>query len=551
VLAVALVAFVPSKNDDGNKGDGKSAAATPGSAATPISPSTVAQAPPTASGVGTPEALANPSCDPATKRIKIPIKVAPPCVKPWTAGTDNGGSTSDGVTADTITVVMVGGSVLDTSQDRKVAEQAWRDVAAIYQHAYTTWGRNVKFVWKDFGVGQQQPTEAAQRAMAIDIANLHPFGVLALGGGTVLTEELAARKIIVITGNASMKDAQQLAPYVWSGSDAGATETLVATSADYIKARLLGKPAQWAGDASMKTKTRSFGLLYPETAEPKYFDPYFAKDGIKLTDEIPFAQTGTMQERAPTLVAKLKNDGVTTVIVGTDVISNIALSKQATDQQYFPEWLVIGHQGTDISGAATYFDQKQWAHAFGFGQIAPAPTSARWQYQLLDWYWGKDKPTWRNTAGVYNPSTTVFSLMGLLFTGVHLAGPPLTPTTFRDAMFSDPPSGGTACDCVTTTRMGFGRDLALPGFDNYFWPTDFHELWYDAAGKGMNENGQDVTGLYRFIDGGKRVGFGQWSVGDTKAFDPAGTVIGADLVTPSAKDAVPDYSCADCPSKKA
>ena len=34
-------------------------------------------------GIGSAEALANPTCDPATKRVKFQSYSAPLCVKPW------------------------------------------------------------------------------------------------------------------------------------------------------------------------------------------------------------------------------------------------------------------------------------------------------------------------------------------------------------------------------------------------------------------------------------------------------------------------------------
>ena len=45
-----------------------------------------------------------PNCDTKVGRVKIPLTYAPPCVKPFTG--DNGGATADGVTADSIKVVV-------------------------------------------------------------------------------------------------------------------------------------------------------------------------------------------------------------------------------------------------------------------------------------------------------------------------------------------------------------------------------------------------------------------------------------------------------------
>src|SRR5690606_11792912 len=47
-----------------------------------------------------------PDCDPETGRIRVPIYTAPNCVPEWDDDADNGGATWQGVTADTITVVV-------------------------------------------------------------------------------------------------------------------------------------------------------------------------------------------------------------------------------------------------------------------------------------------------------------------------------------------------------------------------------------------------------------------------------------------------------------
>ncbi len=62
-------------------------------------------------GIGTAEALENPRCDPATKRMKYQSYSAPLCVKAWKDGADNGGATAQGVTAKTIKVAVLYGDL--------------------------------------------------------------------------------------------------------------------------------------------------------------------------------------------------------------------------------------------------------------------------------------------------------------------------------------------------------------------------------------------------------------------------------------------------------
>ena len=60
------------------------------------------------SGAGTAAAAKNPDCDPDTGRVKFPsLAGAPSCAKEWKDGADNGGKTAQGVTKDTIKVVVL------------------------------------------------------------------------------------------------------------------------------------------------------------------------------------------------------------------------------------------------------------------------------------------------------------------------------------------------------------------------------------------------------------------------------------------------------------
>ncbi len=59
-----------------------------------------------AAGIGTAAAKNSPLCDPTTGRIKIPAYLASVCVKPWKDGANNGGATYQGVTKDSVKVVV-------------------------------------------------------------------------------------------------------------------------------------------------------------------------------------------------------------------------------------------------------------------------------------------------------------------------------------------------------------------------------------------------------------------------------------------------------------
>ena len=62
------------------------------------------------------------------------------------------------------------------------------------------------------------------------------------------------------------------------------------------------------------------------------------------------------------------------MILAGDPVFPTFLTKEATAQGYFPEWVVLGYAFTDTAVFGRQYDQKQWAHAFGVS-LLPARTA--------------------------------------------------------------------------------------------------------------------------------------------------------------------------------
>ncbi len=114
-----------------------------------------------------------------------------------------------------------------------------------------------------------------------------------------------------------------------------------------------------------------------------------------------------------------------------DPLTPASLTKEATAQNYFPEWVIGSNVLVDIALFARTYDQEQWKHAFGLA-LTPTRTNqdARESYNLYKWEYGKPPPN--NTYGVIIVDPIV------LFSGLQLAGPDLTPQTFQDGLFRAP-----------------------------------------------------------------------------------------------------------------
>jgi hypothetical protein len=227
------------------------------------------------------------------------------------------------------------------------------------------------------------------------------------------------------------------------------------------------------------------------------------------------------------VISKFKAAGVTSVVFSGDPVAPANFTKEATAQEYFPEWILGPQLLVDTTAYARTYDQRQWAHAFG-----PSPLTARIRperaaaYQLYQWFQGTAPPA-PDTAQVIlpNPST--------LFAALQLAGPKLTPETFRDGLFSRAPTE----NAISQSSLSYG--------DHGFWPyedwngvDDMTEVWWDPEAKGPDEIRKEGTGMWRYVDGGKRYYPGEWTK-DVKLFDKANTVTIFD--EPPKGEAAPDF----------
>ena len=93
-------------------------------------------------------------CDTELGLVKVPISNAAPCVEPWDETEDNGGATSQGVTADEILVVNYMGQPDPLQQalvedagantDPEVNNQVEVDYINLFTDVYETYGRTVR-----------------------------------------------------------------------------------------------------------------------------------------------------------------------------------------------------------------------------------------------------------------------------------------------------------------------------------------------------------------------------------------------------------------------
>jgi hypothetical protein len=356
-------------------------------------------------------------------------------------------------------------------------------------------------------------------------------------GGPVLTsafaDELAARDILCIgctAGNPSFYE--ERAPHLFTSAiNAQQVQDHVV---EYIEKKLNGFPATHAGDEALQSQDRRFGYLWIESnatsaEEAQRFVDELGERDIEFAEDVSYVlDPARLQEQATSAIAKFKQAGVTSIVFSGDPVAPSTFTAEATAQDYFPEWILGPQALVDTNAFARTYDQEQWAHAFGV-----SPLTARLQpevaaaYRLYEWFTGETPPA-KDTNQVMFPQPSLF------FAGVQAAGPNLTLETFRDGLFAREPR-----DPATTQALISFGDHGFWDYTDYNGSDDVTEVWWDPEATGPDEIRKEGTGMWRFVDGGKRYLPGEWPEGETKVFQEEGTVTILD--EPPADETPKDY----------
>lgn len=525
VAVVALVGAlaVAGGGDEASTGGGTTPLGTAGGAVAEV-PITYAQAK-EAGSVDSYKWVDN--CDTATGRLAMPSIFAPPCVPAFDG--DNGGATYPGVTEDTIRIAVyvpeANNDLLATLQgkldDPEVAARTSGAFMEMMTDLYETYGRRIELVQFQ-GTGAAND-ETAAIADAREVAQ--DLNVFASLGGPVLTgayaAELARNGVLCLGCGTSNPDSsyQDNAPFWW-GSQATAEQFLWIVG-DFVGGHLVGREAEFAGSDEIRGKQRKFGVVHFEQDVPVFgeVEDEVAERGKErgyvssITETYTF-DLATMPERARSIIAKMKEQDVTSIIFLGDPIMPIYLTQEATSQDYYPEWIVTGTVLTDTTVLGRMYDQSQWAHAFGLSSLpARAPRELGVSWRLHEWYFGAP-PEAKNTQAI------VFGNISQLWLGIHLAGENLNPETFKAGLFGYPPTGGGP----TTPQISFGEHGWFTNPD-YLGIDDMTVVWWDADLVGTDEQGVEEAGVYRYANGGERYLPGEMAPDSVQVFEEEGSII--------------------------
>ncbi len=436
---------------------------------------------------------------------------SPPCIA-FTGS--NGGATSRGVTAKEIVVsfrvldekgflqtlaALAGAEITDEPPDIKRTVTAFEQY---FNERFQFYGRKIKIAYYD-GAGSLTDEllgggQAEAQADAIKVANTVKAFAELNGASAPFADALARQKVIGFgTPYLSRKWHQDHRPWNWS--IATDCSVVAETAGEYYVNLLSGKPAKWAGEG-LQNKTRHLAGLSPEN--PWYAECHddFETTIQKGTGRKPPVRVNyrldinSMSNQAANVIARLKSDGATTIFCGCDPIFPVFLTTKAAEQNYNPEWVVVGVALTDHDLVGQLYDQDQWARAAGVSYAGPiTPLRAGLGYAAYKTVRG-DEPAFAVEL--------IYAQMYMLALGLQLAGPNLTPESFERGIFTYP--GGTGL----YGTWGFGPGKYTPTIDSTI-------LWWNPS---LVSNYNKKKGSYVLSYGGKRFPIGSLPKGEPDIF---------------------------------
>ena len=448
--------------------------------------------------------------------------LSPTCV-PFYEG-KNGGATYQGVTAKEVRIVMYfdAASTLNTSQGTSTPPfdtitdvddppkprehpsiSTVRGWEKFFYKRYAAYNRKVH-LFVQFGSANRSTAGTQTQDAAKAYTKVHPFAIInyiSFGNGDYYNNYMAEHGVLIF-GSVAVRSASFYKQY--GGKQWGYKppfEYGAAQFANFVCKSLKGKPTDdvGAGSLSIANNTpRKYGLLYTtDKGFPGITDEaLLAKDLIKKQCGIEtfdqhyavngFAiDAGTTPDYAVNIANAFRDKGVTTVLWPAGF--EVKISGAMGDIHYYPEFITgDDDQQTSINGTS-YQDQTVWAHAWNVTSqtLDPAPNLriCAQEYRTVD----QDSPA----ADVQQFACDYYNDLRMLYTGIQVAGPNLTPASIDQ--------GYHAIPVVESTNPQVPTCYYLAG--DYTCVKDSAIQHWDSAAQAPSSS---KPGCWRMYGGGKR-----------------------------------------------
>ena len=446
---------------------------------------------------------------------------APVCKPKWPKGANNGGTTHQGVTAETIKVVNFSAkpneavnAILATQGLAQTKEETAEMQKAAFEFIhkyYELYGRRIEVVNFEGDCPTTPPDEAKCLAAAREVLKMKPFMVV-YGSPLyqVVFDEWARNGIVAIGGwHFDNKYIAGRRPFRWDVFMDGTQ------SADHIAEYYCKKMAKKNASHSGRVIHNSFpnggqrglvprklGIITPEleanvAAAKRVQELVRSCEGGTYTPLLITYESDIerAQEQTDATTQSLIENKITTVTCMCDPIAPVFGTAGFTQQRYFPENLLPGLGLLDYDKLGRLYDSQQRVHMFGPSHLQePVPHSQ-----------SDAAKVWKATGRSGDPCASCnlnWAYQGFVASLIHNAGPLLSPVSIEQEMLKLPPRGGW--------RQTGGRPEIIMvkfGKDDYTAISDVREAYWSETAVSKID-GQ--TGAYLAVNGGRRYELGEW-----------------------------------------
>jgi hypothetical protein len=431
---------------------------------------------------------------------------SPPCLQSFDG--DNGGATWRGVTRDTVYVAWP-----DMRDGFPGIEnpQYTNDMLAYFNSHFQMYGRKLELLETTVAGGyngfaspsaQQQVQDADKAANELN----HGAGVFASigyapAGGTAYYyyDRLAQDGVLSVQSSPLLVTESHIAssPYLWS--TVPGYDRVEANLANLYCNQLRGQQAQYGGPPTPPQTTwgtRKLAVYYETTTNNIAIDPHPFVSTLNACGVQATAHALSDDSASYTAaVNTMQQDQDTTVACMCSPPQLIKLMNAATNQAFFPEWLVSNEQFLAADSSPQQFPSSQQGHVIGidFNNEMLDPQNEFWWRAVKE----ADPGAAYQQNGQQMYAYYRYQELLVLATGIQQAGPHLTPQSFQQGLYDTRYSNvGHGKTPYYQAQVGFG-----PGDHSFY--QDAAAIWFSPSGQSYTTN-QGSTGTYCYSNGGDR-----------------------------------------------
>lgn len=468
--------------------------------------------------------------------------LSPPCVAFYEG--DNGGTTYQGVTPDEVRVLFYfdgapgqtpssRGSepravskyvdlALPPEEDEQVNARMLRLYQRYFNERYQTYGRFVHF-FVYFDRSDSTTVEGRRSDAAENFERIKPFAVFNqsfIGFSEDYNRVMNRKRVLAFTGaqNSRNQCCSPQSDFLRSPglrwAIAASTEQYRPQISDVLCKQVVGRPVSYGGNAADQGEPRTLGLVVNKVADrverellARGIEEDVGDCGGSFAAEWVNDTLCDSADEAAAAVADFRSKGVTTIIwpsgpdPATDECAGLHFSNAAASVGYFPEVFMAGEGGSETTFNGQIVNQEFFRHTIAITPYTRADQlGSRPCVQAA-----REVDPAAPRIDVETYGCELYDGVRLLFTGIQVAGPKLTPPSM-DTGFHAIPAQDSPDPYVGACFFADKRDFTCS--------KDSMLVHWDPSGKDPGASG---NGCWRMIDGGKRYLAGGWPASDIAA----------------------------------